>query len=121
MSINKFLNIKDNTIEKFNKVAKGKSKEEVRELEMKMLKPKGLEKYFGEIPNISIVDISEHASLKIVFESKKLYDLFCKYFTVRTYVENNICDLSLLEKFLNLLEEGILVYDRKTKELRLNS
>ena len=116
MDIKNFVKTK-NKIKEFNKRIKDKTKEEIRELETKLLIPERCTDYIGPLPTISSIDILK---ISLIFPNKKLFDLMNKYFKIATYCGNNIVDISLLISFLRMLENGDLIYDKKNKKLSIN-
>lgn len=114
MGINDFIDSADKA-KKFDIMRKGKTKEEVRQLEQKFLKPSKLPAYHKP-ENAKDALISR--TIKLVFVTEADVELFKKHFKVSTYKENNVLDTNLLIALLTELEEGRLAYDEKAKLLR---
>lgn len=108
--IDSFLDGKRSRAAKFEELARGKTKEQRRELEKTLLKPQVLPEYSGNIPGKSSI---ENRTVKIIFETSMDLELFKRHFKVSAYKELNVRDILLLIKFLSLLDEHILEYDSK--------
>ena len=101
-------------LKQFQELAKGKTKEERRKLEMEMLKPEESSPYTGPQPTRGVIS---EVTVKLVFPNKEAFSLFDRHFPIRKYIEQSVSDLKLLIAFLRSLEEGSLTYDKKTDRI----
>ena len=108
----------EDRVARFQKLAKGKSKEEIRQLEVRLLKPEKLTKYSKKPISKGALSGVAAREVKIVMPNKEMFDLLCKHFPVSRHVENSISNPTLLCEFLKLLESGDIVYDKKRKSLQ---
>jgi hypothetical protein len=111
--LSKFLGVKnkqEENISKFERMSKGKSKQEVRELERKLLKPEPIPIYVEEH---SKFHIKKENAFKVVFSSKEDVELVKKFLYVSYYVEPSIGDMSLLIDLLKAMDSGEIIYDKK--------
>ena len=99
--------------ERFAKAAKGKTKEQLRDLEATLLKPEKLPKYTGPAPTPEAKDPLLARSVKIVFSCERRVLQFCKYFAVSKYVEPSLAHPDPIEALLDALEKGTIHYDKK--------
>ncbi len=81
-----------------------KNGKDIRELEMVLFTPND---------NKSFSNIKQQEQLpgnfvKVYFKNSKYYDLFCKFFKVNKYVENNVHRIEPIILFLLLLDKGIV-------------
>jgi len=90
--------------------AKAETKEEVREAEEALLKPHKLPPYIGANPGAGPV---ERRTVKIIFGNTDDLETFGKHFNVSHYKENNVRDITLLNAFIQCLEEGSLAFDEE--------
>jgi len=115
--ITKFVSKKtreENVMEKFNGMIKGKSDKEIREIEMRLLRPRPIPKYKGPKP---VRANFKRRSLKLAFQHKSIVDRYEAFIKVNKYVENNTHDVDLFIILLELLENERLVWDGKKKKL----
>lgn len=109
-----FLGKSSNRVERFERLKKSKSKEEVRKLEQALLEPEPIPEYTKEQPT----NKGMHAlAVKLFFNEQKDYDLFCKHFKVSQYIEASCYQLDILLALLKALEKGRLVYDEEKRKL----
>lgn len=107
MGIDKFLTNKPKSrVERFEKLAEGKDKKELRKLEAYLLQPESSVPHTG--PNPTASGIRDH-SVRLYFTPKD-FRLFSKWFKVSTMVENSVKNIDLLLILLRQLEGGSLVY-----------
>ena len=101
-----FFDKPNNKVEQFEKVAKGKSKEEVRIVEEHLLKPEVLSKYSGKKPKYRS-ELASRTAL-IVFKNKAQQDLIGEIFSIRESVNSEIyvTDISLLEIIARGVKDG---------------
>lgn len=97
-------------VKKFKNLSVGKSKEEIRELEMLLFKPDESTDYTGEVVRHNI---NSEFAVKLVFSSQEEWDLLNKYFVVGHYIEKSISKLKLLIDMLKALDNGQLSYNKK--------
>lgn len=95
----------------FEKMSAGKSKEEVRKLEMEMLEPEPLPMYTGE--EIRYIANSE-LSVRFVFKNEEEMELFGKYVPIATYLERSVTDIRIILDLFRSMESGKITYDKKT-------
>lgn len=96
----------ENKVERFERLSRGKSKEEVRELEQKMLVPTKL----PPVTSPKTMDRLHELGVRIVFPDTDAMELFKRHFKVLTYVENNVPNIKLLLLLLKELDEGRIIY-----------
>jgi hypothetical protein len=115
MGIDKFFDSKrQSVVERAEKLTRGKTKKDQREIERKLLKPATIPTYCGEVPGSGPV---ESRTIKIICKSQIDVGLVKKYFKVSEYKGLNIRDVSLLMSFLEALENGGLEYDAKEQAI----
>lgn len=104
--------------QKFNQeVQNCSSKREERDLEQSLLEPEKIRPYTGKAPTAA--GPRENA-VTIFLPNNSAVELLGKHFRVSTYVEKSISDPSLLLDFLELLENGEIGYDKKTRKFNFN-
>jgi hypothetical protein len=115
--ITKFIGRKsqeENLIGQFAKmVRKAKDKNEIRKLEMRLLRPKPIEAYKGPRPGKSNF---KKKCITLTFPSTKQVAIWAKYFKVNTYIENNTYDVAFLIELFNLMEQGLIEWKEKEKK-----
>jgi hypothetical protein len=119
--ITKFVSKKtreENVMEKFNGMIKGKSEKKIREIEMRLLRPRPIPKYKGPKP---VRQNFKRRSLKLAFQKKSVVDRFEQFIKVNKYVENNTHDVDIFLVLLDRLEKERLVWDGKKKNLYLKN
>jgi hypothetical protein len=94
----------------FEQASNGKTKEEVREMEMQMLEPEPIPPYTGE--EIRYIVNSEH-TVKFVFPNQEAMDLFGKHIPITTYIEKSVTDLKIIFDLFRAIDAGTIVYDKK--------
>jgi hypothetical protein len=102
---------------KFQELAEGKTQEEKRNLEAQLLKPEKIPAYTHEETKKSqFSQISAH-SVRMVFPDDESLELFKKHFKVSEYVELSLGKpgMDKLLAVVQLLENGQITYDQKTK------
>lgn len=114
MGMREMLGAGDQRTTRFKKLAKGKTKEEVRELERTLLKPDVIPPFTGERPAKSSV---EQRTVKIIFESDEDIDLFKHFFKVNTYKEQNTREIGAIVALVEAMDRGSLRYDQEQKTL----
>lgn len=117
--IDKFLGVNRHadTVKKFNKLSKGKSKEEVRSMEQQMFKPEPLPDFFGEESRFVI---HGDYTLKMVIPNEETWNLIGRHFTITNFVEKSIAKIDMLVDFLKLLDSGEVTYDKKTRRFNFS-
>lgn len=98
-------------VNRFTKLIEGKSKEEVREIELSLLKPKPIAHYKGKRPS-KLTDLNRRR-VTIYFQNEKVLMRFSRFLKVQTYIENNIHEVGLLLEMLRLLESETLRWNEK--------
>ena len=106
------------SVKKFEEASKGKSKEEIRQLEMKMLKPEEMPKYTGE--KIRYI-INSKLSAKIIFHDQEEMDLFQKHVSFAFYQGTSITNFKIITDLFHALEAGTITYDKKTSQFSMGS
>jgi len=93
-------------VEQFEEVVKGKTKEEVRDAEMHLLKPGNIASYDDKVPKHRS-ELASRTAL-IVFTNKAQQELIGTLFQIRTSVNNEtyITDISLLEAMARGVKKG---------------
>ena len=86
----------DRLLERFKEESKGLDKKGRRQLEERLLLPVESPKYFGSSPDDKFFS---EKSVRLVFGTKKEFELFSKYFSVNQYKEFNVSNLDLLFSF----------------------
>lgn len=107
-------------------VKKAKTNEELRELELRLLKPKPLPPYHG--PKTGRTDFKQRA-LMLVFSNKTFIERYKQFVKINTYNTNNTYHVELFVELIRLLEDGRLefsykdnrfyVHGRKNKRTRI--
>lgn len=97
---------------KFARRSKGISKQEKRELERKLLKPLRL-----PVKRLKTRSPVDERTITLVFPSVGDVELFRRHFRVSEYKGLNTHHLDPLLEFLECLERGSLVFEKKTKKL----
>lgn len=116
MGIDKFFAKKGRSrVKMFEKISKEKNKKRRRILEEQFLKPYVLPDYKGPLPGHK--SSVESRKVLMIFENDSDIILLKKFFKVSEYKGYNVKDLSLLLKFLDALDDGSLVYDKKAKKI----
>jgi len=103
----------------YSVVAKAKGKREVRELEMRLLKPKPIKKYRG--PKTGTMTEFQKRCIRITFPDKKWIRRWMKFFRVNAYVEYNTWDIDFLMELIIKMEEGRLVWDKDKSKFYLKT
>jgi hypothetical protein len=101
--------------EKLRKQAKD-DKAKIRRLEMKLLRPKPIEKYSG--PRASLTDFKKRC-LTLTFNNPSFIKLWSKYFKVNFYLENNTYDLDFILELFNLMENDRVKWNSKEKKFHV--
>ena len=110
----------ESLIKKFISLSKKvKSKKELRELEMKLLRPKPIPKYMGQ--RTSGRSPFKKRSIIITFPNEGYIDKISKICRVGKYIENNTSDSGFIVEILNLFESGRLVWDKKKQKYYLKT
>jgi len=113
--ISKFIGRKsqqESIIEKFTKLIEGKSKEEIREIEMNLLKPEPIP-FYNQKKDHKTNNPVHQKSITVTFSDVKYIDLWEKYFKISRNIKNNTYHVGFLIELFRLLEQGKLEYDEK--------
>lgn len=112
-SISDFLskNARPDRIAQFEKMSAGKSKQEVREMEMEMLEPEPIPEYMGE--ELRYILNSEFA-VKFLFKDQEEMDFFGKFVKIAVYHERSITNIKIILDLFHAIEKGEISYDKKT-------
>lgn len=101
-----------NVMAKFEKLIRGKSDKEIREIEMQLLKPAPVPAYRGPKP---VRADFKRRSLRLAFPNKSAIKRWAKWIRISQYVENNTHDVAIFMELLKLLENDRLAWDPKKK------
>lgn len=96
----------------------GKKKEDLRALEMKLLRPRPIKKYRG--PTSGWKEYNTR-SIRLVFADKDWILRWMKIFRVNAHVEYNTWDIDFIMELIIKLESGRLKWDKKKKHYYLIS
>ena len=118
MGFDQFFNRDGDKVEKYEAMAVTATEEEKREFETSLLVPAALPPYGGEQPT---ADLMEGMTVRLVFPDEESAAVFCKHVHVTNYVEKSTDDVGMLLALLDLVEEGKIVYDRKTGKAHIRS
>lgn len=99
-------------------VKKATNKQSIRELELRLLKPKPIPKYNG--PKTGRTDFKQR-SLLLVFKSKTYIERFKKFVKINTYNTNNTYHVELFVELVRLLEDGRLEFSYSNKRFYVHS
>ncbi len=112
-SISDFLskNARPDRVKQFEQMSAGKSKQEVRELEMAMLEPEPIPEYMGE--ELRYIINSEFA-VKFIFKDQEEMDFFGKFVKIAVYHERSITNMKIIMDLFHSIENGEISYDKKT-------
>lgn len=94
----------------FEKLIKGKSKEEIRKIEQALLKPKPIDSYKGPKSGKSVFD---KKSITITFPNGEYIKKLGKFMRVNTYMKNNTYDTGFLIELIELMEQGRLRWNKR--------
>lgn len=124
MSIRSIIGSKESRVERFLKLAKGRDKEDVRKLEMTLLKPESMRPYTGKAPGRGDYSPMVKLALKVIFHSRESFQLFEKHFLISRPkgLEASLRSVESLEKLIALVEaldRGIIEYDKENKKIVL--
>ena len=111
MGFEGFFNKDGSKVARYEEFSKNATSEEKREFEAELLVPQELPAYGGAPPT---ADAIEDLSVRLVFSTEEDMALFAKYFKVSHYVEKSVHELNLLLSILELIEQGVISYDKKT-------
>jgi hypothetical protein len=111
-TIEKFLgqNARRDRVAKFEELCKGKTKEEIREIEMALLRPDAIPDYVGEVTRYNI---NSETTVKLVFKNETEMALIGKYLSINTYIEPCISDIKVLVDLFGAMEKGDITYNKK--------
>lgn len=115
--MSEFLGVKNREgklIRKYEQLIKGKTNEEKREIELQLLKPDVLPPYTG--PKVNRGPLGKR-TVKFFFPSNSDVELLAHHVKINNYVELNTYDTDLIMRFVELLEEGTLRYDKNIKRI----
>lgn len=104
----------ENKRAKFEKLIEGKSKVEIRDIEMALLKPEPIKKYTGQLSGPSPY---KQRTLVITFPNKEWIERLGKFIKINLYQENNTYDIAFLLELITLMEKDRIVFDTDTKHL----
>lgn len=96
----------------YSVAAKIKTKEKLRELELRLLRPKPIEKYRG--PTVGRQEFHKRC-IRLTFPNKKWIRRWMRMFRVNAYIEYNTWDIDFIMELLSKLESGRLTWDKDNK------
>lgn len=96
----------------FQRMSTGKSKEEKRELEVKLLRPEKIPEYKGDISTNKNPLLDR--SVTIIFPSIKEFERFASAFPVRRYSGNNLSNIDFLMSLVKDIEDRKIQYDKES-------
>ena len=99
-------------------VKQAKRKDDIRELELRLLKPKPLPPYHG--PKTGRTSFKQR-SLLLVFSNKTFIERFKQFVKINTYNTNNTYHVELFVELLRLLEDGRLKFSNKEGRFYVHS
>jgi len=109
----------ENIIGHFSKICeKATTKKEVRQIEMRLLKPKPIQPYRGKKTGLTAF---QKKSLLLVFKTPKPIKELSKIIRINSYVNNNTYDTAFLLELINLINSGRIVWDDKKNKYYLNT
>jgi len=111
----------EDRVKKFKKLSKGKTKEEIRALEIKLLKPEPIPTNTKEAATKIAAKPLLSRTVKIVMPDSEHYEMLENHFPVSGYVEKSISNATLLCLLLEALESGRIVYDKKNKKIKFKN
>lgn len=116
MDITYFINKKtgeENQLARFQKmISKQKTKQDLRNLEMHLLRPKPIPVYKGK--RTGRTDFQKRTIL-FTFPDKLQIDRLAKFFAINTYIQNNIYDVEFLMELIRLMEKKRIAWDKTKK------
>jgi len=99
---------------KFTRLRKKcKNKEEVRNLEKRLLRPVKLRKHIG--PGAHSDSHIEARTIRLVFPDNEWADLFSKHFKTTDYIHKSCYDFQMFLDFLEAIDNGELTYEEETR------
>lgn len=117
MDITYFINKKtgeENQLARFEDLfPKQKTKQDLRNLEMHLLKPKPIPIYKGK--KVGRTDFQKRTIL-FVFQNELQVKKLSQFFIVNTYIQNNIYDVEFLMEVIRLMEKKRIVWNGKRKK-----
>ena len=118
--IDEFLGAKSrpDKVRQFEHMSIGKTKAEVRELELNMLMPEPLQGHIGEERRYFMN--SEH-SVKMVFRCQEDMELFGEFINITEYIEKSITDIKIIMDLFRAMKTGKITYNKKAGEFTFHS
>lgn len=98
-------------MERFLEMIEGKSKEEIREIEIMLLRPTTIP-FYNEKKDKKVANAIQQKSITVFFPSPKYIDLWEKHFKISRNIKNNTYHVDFLIELFRLLEIGKLEYDK---------
>lgn len=98
-------------VKQFEKMSAGKSKEEVRELEMALLEPEPLQQHIGEEHRYVV---NSEFTAKVVFKCQEDMDFFGEHIPITNYIEHSITELKIFFDLFKWMDDGGVSYDKKS-------
>lgn len=105
-------------MERFVIAIEDKDPEEIRVIEMTLLKPTAITPYTG--PTMGRSDYDKR-SITMAFESEEAVNRLGKFMRINKFSHNNTYDVGILMEVLRLLESGRLHWSPKKKRLTVIS
>ena len=107
-------------VQRFEKLSKGRTKQETRDLESKLLTPEELPPYTGKAPAPEAKKPLSGRTIKFVFHNDEDMTLFAKHFAVSHHIEASVANPTMLLAILKEMDKGAIVYDKCEKTVRLH-
>jgi hypothetical protein len=102
---------KPDRIKLFEKMSIGKTKQEIRDLEMEMLEPEPLQQHIGEERRYVV---NSEFSAKVVFRNQEDMDFFGRFIPITNYIEHSITELKIIFDLFRWMDAGGVSYDKKS-------
>ena len=116
MDITKYINKRtqeENQIKRFNAMLPDiKTKQELRNLEMHLLKPKPIPNYKGAKSGRSAF---QKRTLLLAFPDGSYIKRIAKFFNINSYIQNNTYDIGFLIELICLMEKKRVEWDKDRK------
>ncbi len=120
--ITKFVNKKsreENVMILFDKLLKeADTKDKIRELELRLLRPQPLEDYKG--PKTAQSNLKAR-TVMVVLPNKNIVERWAELFKVARYIENNTYDIDFLVELFNLMKAGRIEWNSERRKYYMNT
>lgn len=111
-TIEKFLskNARRDRVARFEELSKGKTQEEIRIMEMALLKPDEIPDYVGEVNRYNL---NSETTVKLVFRTPEEMEMVGKHLSINNYIEPCISDIKIVLDLFMAIERGEISYNKK--------